>query len=245
MTNVIGPDVSFYQDDPVTPAGIHFEKMRTAAEFVIIRAGQNVWPDPDFKLNWKESKMRVKTGCYWFYDSRLTETPGRIWYSLSKDMGNYHNTDFEEKFGGVRRLGKWTIFLEESQLTGGREIGIYTGYYYWRDHAPNPMTQVKNLEYFHQFPLWIAHYQAPKPKVPKPWFADEWTFWQFTETGSGVQYGVESNAITLIFNGNQEVFRGLIPQSQQIFPIPYRKLERERPTGHPPSCACVRPQYFL
>ena len=225
MTNVIGPDVSFYQDDPVTPAGIHFEKMRAAAEFVIIRAGQNQWPDPDFKLNWKESKNAgLKRGCYWFYDSRAhPKRQAEIWYSLLEgDMGELPLfADFEEKFGGeFAGWGKWTIFLERiKQLTGGREIGIYTGYYYWRDHAPNPITQVKNLEYFHQYPLWIAHYQTPKPKVPKPWLADEWTFWQFTETGSGAQYGVESNAIDLnYFNGTQEVFQARFPSDPTNFP---------------------------
>lgn len=51
MANIIGTDVSFYQDDPQTPQGINFPKMRQAAEFVIVRAGQNLWVDPDFKLN--------------------------------------------------------------------------------------------------------------------------------------------------------------------------------------------------
>jgi hypothetical protein len=52
MANVIGPDVSFYQDDPQTPQGIDFVKMRRAgAGYIIIRAGQNLWGDRDFKAN--------------------------------------------------------------------------------------------------------------------------------------------------------------------------------------------------
>ena len=42
MTNVLGPDVSFYQDDPQTPQGIDFIKMRAHVGYVIIRAGQNL-----------------------------------------------------------------------------------------------------------------------------------------------------------------------------------------------------------
>ena len=57
MTNLIGPDVSFYQDDPETPQGIDFRKMRASAGYVIIRAGQNAWVDSDFKINWREAKL--------------------------------------------------------------------------------------------------------------------------------------------------------------------------------------------
>src|SRR3972149_11274136 len=71
MTNIIGPDVSFYQDDPETPQGIDFKKMRESAGYVIIRAGQNTWVDPDFKINWREGKLAgLPRGSYWFYDSR-------------------------------------------------------------------------------------------------------------------------------------------------------------------------------
>lgn len=72
MANIIGPDVSFYQDEPTTPQGIDFVKMRASAEFVIIRAGQNLWPDSDFKYNWREAKIAMlPRGSYWFYDSRV------------------------------------------------------------------------------------------------------------------------------------------------------------------------------
>jgi hypothetical protein len=42
MGNAIGPDVSFYQDKPDTPERIDFVKMQKSADFVIIRAGQNL-----------------------------------------------------------------------------------------------------------------------------------------------------------------------------------------------------------
>ena len=54
---IIGPDVSFYQDSPTTPQGIDFVRMNQAADFVIIRAGQNLWPDSDFKDNWQRAKQ--------------------------------------------------------------------------------------------------------------------------------------------------------------------------------------------
>ncbi len=67
-----GFDVSLYQDDNATPQGIDFVKMKNwGADFVIIRAGQNNWIDPDFARNWLEAKAAgIPRGAYWFYDPR-------------------------------------------------------------------------------------------------------------------------------------------------------------------------------
>jgi GH25 family lysozyme M1 (1,4-beta-N-acetylmuramidase) len=49
-------DISFYDDNNETPEGVDFVKMKTRADGVIIRAGQNKWIDPDFRTNWKAAK---------------------------------------------------------------------------------------------------------------------------------------------------------------------------------------------
>ena len=74
MTFVLGPDVSFHQDDNGTAQQIDFAKMRAAgAGFVIIRVGQNSWVDPDFRRNYQAAKdAGLPRGCYWFYDSRTS-----------------------------------------------------------------------------------------------------------------------------------------------------------------------------
>ena len=55
--SIVGPDVSFYQDDPGTPRGIDFSKMKAAgAQFAVIRAGQNLWEDRIFDVSWTNSK---------------------------------------------------------------------------------------------------------------------------------------------------------------------------------------------
>jgi len=214
MANVIGPDVSFYQDDVETPEGIAFETMRRAAEFVIIRAGQNLWPDPDFKYNWRAAKVAgLPRGSYWFYDSRANpKRQAEVWVEqFEGDTGELPLfADFEESYGGP--YGGWTRwydFLERLKtLLGDKEIGIYTGYYYWGRYSPSAIRQPQQLEYFHQYPLWIANYGVAKPRVPRPWSADEWLFWQYTEIGDGRIYGVESNGIDLnYFNGDLERFR--------------------------------------
>ncbi len=118
--------------------------------------------------------------------------------------------DFEEAYGGqYQGWRKWYDFLERlKELVGDKEISVYTAFYYWRDNAPNATTQKDSLEYFHQYPLWIANYGAAEPSVPKPWGENEWLFWQFTEVGDGELYGVESKGIDLnYFNGDAEAFR--------------------------------------
>jgi GH25 family lysozyme M1 (1,4-beta-N-acetylmuramidase)/uncharacterized protein YgiM (DUF1202 family) len=214
MGNAIGPDVSFYQDDPTTPQHIDFAKMRNAADYVIIRAGQNLWPDRDLKRNWAAAKaVGLPRGSYWFYDSRADpKRQAELWVeTMEGDLGELPLfADFEEAYGGPHKgWRKWFDFLERlKELVGQKEIAIYTAYYYWRDNAPNPNTEPQNLEYFHQYPLWIANYGVTTPSIPKPWGANEWLFWQFTEVGDGKLYGVESKGIDLnYFNGDVDAFR--------------------------------------
>lgn len=218
MANIIGPDVSFYQDDPETPQGINFVKMKQSTEFVIVRAGQNLWMDPDFKYNYREAKKAgLRRGSYWFYDSRANpKRQAELWHqSLDGDLGELPLfADFEDRYGGIYTgWRKWYDFLERlKELVGNKEIAIYTAFYYWRDNAPNANTQATNLEYFHQYPLWIANYGSNQPTIPKPWKADEWLFWQFTEGGNGALYGVESNGIDLnYFHGDLEAFQLRFP----------------------------------
>ena len=52
MRKIIGPDVSFYQDSPTTPQGINFVRMNQVTDFAIVRAGQHLGADSDFRTNW-------------------------------------------------------------------------------------------------------------------------------------------------------------------------------------------------
>ncbi len=214
MTNASGPDISFYQDNPTTPQRVDFVKMKTLADFVIIRAGQNLWSDRDFAHNWAEAKKAgLPRGSYWFYDSRADpKQQAEKWaQTLGSDAGELPLfADFEENYNGPHKgWQKWYDFLERLKtLMGKKEIGIYTADYYWTPNAPNPVTNPANSEYFHQYPLWVAHYKVSRPRIPKPWKDNEWLFWQYTESGDGAAYGVESLEIDLnYFNGDQAAFQ--------------------------------------
>jgi len=232
MANVIGPDVSFYQDDPQTPTGIDFIKMRSSAGYVIIRAGQNLWGDRDFKVNWRESKLAgLPRGSYWFYDSRVDpKKQAEKWISMFD--GDYGELplfgDFEDVYNGPFHGWKhWYNFIEAvKELAPNKEIGIYTGYYYWTENTVGVSIPNASLNYFKQYPLWTANYGVSNPLVAKPW--STWTFWQYTDNGDGTLYGVESLNIDLnYFNGDVASFRqrfGLKDSPVPIPPVPSKFL---------------------
>ncbi|MBK7450809.1 MAG: SH3 domain-containing protein [Anaerolineales bacterium] len=226
MANIIGPDISFYQDDPQTPQGVNFIKMRESAYYVIVRAGQNLWGDRDFKVNWREAKAAgLPRGSYWFYDSRVDpKLQAEKWVSMfDGDFGELPLWgDFEDTYNGPFRGWKnWYNFIERVKqlIPSNKEIGVYTGYYYWRENTAGVGIPNASLQYFEQYPLWIANYGVNSPLVPQPW--DTWTLWQFTDNGDGAIYGVESLNIDLnYFNGDLAAFRQRFGLSDTPLPPP-------------------------
>lgn len=189
-------DISFYQDTA------DFQIMKSAgARGVIIRAGQNAWKDvraDEFMILAKQAEMPF--GSYWFYDSRIEpERQAELWAKILADddtkLGIW--ADYEENYGGA--YGGWRKFynfLEAcKRLMPERMLGIYTGYYYWLEHSPNPITESASLNYFAQYPLWLAWYTTNPSivKIPKPW--TKMVFWQYSASGDGANYGVGSKEV--------------------------------------------------
>lgn len=199
------PDVSFWQDDPTTPLGIDFAKMKTQTPAVIIRAGQNLWEDNEFKISWANAKeVGLLRGSYWFYDSRVNpKRQAELWVDiLGYDTGEMEMwCDFEDRYGGKFGGQKnWYDFMERIKaFLPHKQLGVYTGYYYWLEHV----TSIN--KYFAQYPLWIAWYNPETPKIPNIW--EDWLYWQYTDNGDGYKYGVESKNIDLNrFNGTEADF---------------------------------------
>ena len=199
------PDISFYQygwNGATIDRYVDFEKMREQTPAVIIRAGQNLWKDRAFDVSWKGAKEAgLLRGSYWFYDSRADpKKQADLWFDiLNGDFGELHLwCDFEDRYGGQWHGWRhWYDFMERVQsLMPLKEIGIYTGYYYWKENTSPPLCTVSQREYFNQYPLWIANYNPiDNPPVPEPF--DNWLMWQYTDNGNGSQYGVASGNIDL------------------------------------------------
>lgn len=209
-----GPDVSFYQDDNATPQKINFVQMRAAgARFVFIRAGQNLWPDPDFPDYWRAAKSAgIPRGTYYLLDSRVTpeEQANWFWDIIKDDLPELDVVvDYEESYGGPyggwKNLKKFIQVLISKGISASK-ILIYTGYYYWKAHCP---PAGPDLDWFKQFGLWLAWYN-PDPSlvsIPAPWTNDDLVYWQYTDNGNGLLYGVESKSIDLNwFNGDEVKF---------------------------------------
>lgn len=207
--NIIGADVSFYQDNNLTPQQIDFTKMvLRGARFVIIRAGQNTWPDQDFQYNWTKAKEAgLLRGSYWLYDSRSSpESQAELFASLfSSDPPEMELwLDLEEHYGGYYAgYANWKRFLRKlQQLMPNAKIGIYTSYYYILGKIPLP-----EYAFFLQFVLWIAWYtnNVLDVRIPAPWTSA--LFWQWGTPPWGLEWGCESREIDQNkFNGTLEDF---------------------------------------
>lgn len=206
--SVRGPDVSFHQDAPNTPQQIDFARMRAAgASFVIIRAGQNTWPDPDLSYNLIEArKAGLPVGVYFFYDSRVSpESQADLFLSLTKgiplELGMW--LDLEENYGGTYRgWQNWKKCLMRLKAAG-QDVGVYTAPAYWMRNRP---TGSADLAYFKSFPLWIAHYDVSAPIIPGPW--EYAILWQMGTPAVGLEYGAESLEIDMNYwYGSPESFR--------------------------------------
>jgi hypothetical protein len=106
-----------------------------------------------------------------------------------------HFADYEETYmGSYRGVEQFKLFVQEFQkltkLPSDR-IGIYTGYYYWISNGSvDP--------WWTQFWLWIAWYgPAENVLIPRPWTIEKTWAWQYTASGDGTLFGVQSLEIDM------------------------------------------------
>jgi len=197
-----GTDISAWESP------VNFKKMKSSEiEFTIIKVGQKDFVDRDFYKLWNDSKGILPRGGFWFYDKRGTtpEEQAELWVSsMGGDYGELPLfADYEGIIYGGKDIANFKIFLERVQeLVPGKEIIIYTGYYFWKDESGYNSTYA---EFFKQFKLWIASYSSSAPMIPQPFNGYE--LWQFDDKGSGATYGCGGGAVDLnYFNGTKEDF---------------------------------------
>jgi len=85
----------------------------------------------------------------------------------------------------------------EMPLPAGKRHGVYTNASYWR--------QMGSPGWGAAYDLWIAAWNdAASPVVPAPWATSgrSWTLWQYSNSGNGPAYGLQSARVDLNrFNG--------------------------------------------
>lgn len=206
-TQVIVPDTSLYEG--------HMNVWQTAsagAMGIIAKASQGNYSDPQFRNTWQGAKGILPRGSYHFYDPQYSPTAQLTEYIslLHDDPGELPITvDWEYYW-----TGSWTGWKNLYAVMEGlktafpkKRLMIYTGYYYWLDHSPNPITQPASLAYFGQYDLWLAWYTENFSivRIPRPWV--DVKYLQFTESGNGELFGAQTKGIDLsYYNGTQKEY---------------------------------------
>lgn len=216
MDYVLGNDISAWQRDHTKPKGkVDFNKMKEAgSSFCFMRAYFGLTKDIDFDTYWPNAKAAgIMRGAYYFpltTQSITTQTQQFI-DLLKPDRGEIPPVIDIEKYKltvPTSAAIKIAVKMIEQQLDV-KPI-IYTGFYVWRDDVVGSSDL-----FFANYDLWIATYSA-KPMIPKPW--TNWTFWQISDKGDGLKYGVESLNIDMdYYNGDLAQFSAYIKNE---IPIP-------------------------
>lgn len=211
MANAIGVDISVWQDQNSTPQMFNPQKARSkGASFVGIKTSQANWADPDFLLNWQHCKGVLYRMPYHFlvWDVAPKLQAETFWRLLEPDPGELPLIcDFEwwrtTPPNAMDLLYQFMVRLE--QLSGGRKLGIYTNYYYWKQYG-------STADYWKRFDLWLCDINLPVIEQPAPW--TDWAFHQYTFKLNGPDWGAES----LDLDGDK--FNGTIEQMITRYKLP-------------------------
>ncbi len=171
-------DVSFYQ------AVMNWDEYAKHARACILRIGQNIWLDTEFKYNYREAKWRhLAVGGYFFFDGRATPQQQAnviINAMQGKSFEMELIIDWERNYNGLNEglpnVVKLMKLVEEAGIAC-KAVGVYTGYYYFIENT-SPILHKEEFIYLKTKPLWIAWYAAASlVKIPPPWTT--WTHWQY------------------------------------------------------------------
>ena len=212
--NPLIADISHWDDNPQTPnIKINWSLMASKLDGVIVKVGQGLAVDPLYGESWTKSKTAgMLRGSYWFFDNHIKPAQqAELYFALlGNDLGELPLcADLESrKAGPYYKWDSWFVFLSRlRELVGEeKEILIYTTASYWIENTIQMGIKSAQLDWFGQFPFWVAHYDVVTPKLAKPW--DTWLFWQFTKNADGSLYGVEAKSLDLsYYNGTQDEYQ--------------------------------------
>lgn len=204
---VYGIDISHYEHNQAN----YLKFKQDSIYFVICKATEGVnKPDSAFPRNWREVKQKkFIRGAYHFYKSHLDPLEQAAFFF--KVTGAIDSTDFPPMLDiedasvtgrkpSVEIEKNILVLLVEMEKRTGRRPIIYTnyniGHNYLRDTA------------FAKYPLWIAYYSQPGPKLPAAWKNKGWAMWQKSES-----YVLDG------FKDDYDIFNGALESLKQFITI--------------------------
>lgn len=192
MTTLPIADVSSWQ------GAINYPLLKSKTQGVILRAGNGLFTDPKFALNYSVL-IGHPVGAYWFVQSNVSVAAqiDKFLAAISgKSLPLGLVMDAELNAGNLSQSALrnfYAAFL--SALHSARpddRLVIYTRASYW-----NPAVGVAGWE--KQYPLWVAHYGVTDPAIPLAWQGADYWLHQYSADGNnlGDDYGVSSDDIDL------------------------------------------------
>jgi GH25 family lysozyme M1 (1,4-beta-N-acetylmuramidase) len=238
ILSIIFPDVSFYQAirrdqdgkllPPAQQKAIDFLRMKQAGmPAVIIRAGQDTWIDPEFRVSWENAKIAELPRASYFFvdkDSDVKQQARFYWSILRDDPGEgFISGDFET--GSPLAWDKWYQFMNELQQISGysnNKIFFYSNFYFFNENKP---PTIASQDYFARYPLWLANYTASilTARIPGTW--DRISLHQYGTPAIGYSLGVWTHEIDMnLFNDGQTEFEKLFGKVPTVVNPPIKRF---------------------
>jgi lysozyme len=207
---VTGVDISQWQGK------IDWAILSAKAKFVFIRSAYGTYADRLIQTNWPAAKAAgIPRGAYLYYYP--TVDAGQQARAMIEALGGDYGelplvVDVEEPKVPCPWTDKMVAdlkwCLDVLEQFSGRKTILYTGTWYWDAY-------LGSVPWANSYSLWVAQYRkdwSPEahPTVPKAWQgadpAKGYSFWQYSSTGTGADYGAESVFIDLdVFNGTLDL----------------------------------------
>lgn len=166
------------------------------ADFAVVKLSEALTEDPKGQVNLQRFRDGgLFVGGYHYY---------RDWADPARQAAFFASlypaepalppvADLEDPDAGPDVAARARAFLQElAALTGARPI-IYTARWWWDQH-------IGEVDWAADYDLYVADYTEPVD-LPAGW--TRWRLWQYSETGPGATYGVQSQHVTLeLFDGD-------------------------------------------
>lgn len=167
--------------------------------FAFIKASEgSTFTDPNFRRNWSGAgRAGILRGAYHYFRPSIAAEPQlQHFLDVMGPLGPgdlQPVLDFEESddIRASKVIDRAAAMLFGIADRTGRDPIIYSYPFFYKYTLGDPTL------FAGQYPLWIAHYDVPRPALFGGW--PYWSFWQFTSTGRAP--GIAGRVDLNYFNG--------------------------------------------